>query len=421
MRLAIGGTTLFKLFLLIGIVVISIVFIWYTLDVISQLKREGERTAASYVKLWQLAASENSTGGEVQVIFEEIIKKANFPVVIASADNEPIFWRNISGIVDNDPSDKARIKVREIARKMKEDKGEIALTFGGKAISYFYYGDSVVIKKLQWMPFVEIGLVGAFILVGFIGFQNIRRSEERHIWVGMAKETAHQLGTPLSSLMGWLEILPGKIADEKKGDGQSEIGEDEIFNQMKTDVARLQRVANRFSQIGSKPELKETDISVLMEETVSYFRRRLPFDGKGVELIYNNQNTPPVFMNGELFTWAVENLIKNALQAVNPQTGRVELSTFPSRDSRYVIIEIKDNGKGIPAGTARKIFRPGFTTKKRGWGLGLTLAKRISEEYHRGRISLIRSRPGETIFQIILPVKGTKKLKRFRQYIFRTA
>ncbi|UCD16972.1 MAG: HAMP domain-containing histidine kinase [Candidatus Zixiibacteriota bacterium] len=413
-RYSFGGTTFFKLFLLLGIVLISIVFIYYTLDVINQLKSDAERMVRSYVMLWQLAASESTSGGEVQVIFEEVIKKANFPVVIADLEGEPVFWRNIDGIIDNDPDPEAREKVRKIAREMKEDNGELPLKFGERTISYFYYGDSHVIRQLRLMPFIELGLVGAFILVGFIGFQNIKRSEERHIWVGMAKETAHQLGTPISSLMGWLELLLHNKVEESEAGSPSDINDQDIFRQMKADVNRLQRVANRFGQIGSRPELKDGDLSSLLEETAAYYRRRLPFNGKGVEIICRTGDIPHVSLNGELITWAIENLIKNGLQAVDPQKGRIELISVQARDPRFVVIEICDNGKGIPPGTARKLFRPGFTTKKRGWGLGLTLARRIVEEYHRGKISLVKSRPGETVFQIVLPVKGTDSVRRRR-------
>lgn len=413
LRLTIGGTTIFKLFLLVGIVVISIVFVWYTLDVIGQLKEEAQRTVSSYVRLWQLAANENTSGDGVQIIFEEVIEKANFPVVIGDPAGEPIFWRNISGIVDNDPSPEAMAKIKKLANKMKEDKGEIALYFEDKIISYFYYGNSKVIRQLQWMPFIEIGLVGAFILIGFIGFQNIRRSEERHIWVGLAKETAHQLGTPISSLLGWLEIG----AEQCKSEESSKMSPEEIFDQMKVDIIRLQRVANRFGQIGSKPEWKEIDIDLLLEETVAYYRRRLPFDGQGIDINYLGGNLPRLPINGELFTWVIENLIKNSIQAVNPQEGRIELSAFQSSDCRCIIISVKDNGGGIPTGIVRKIFRPGFTSKKRGWGLGLTLARRIIEEYHRGKLALVKTRPGETIFRIALPIKGAGAVKRFRQYL----
>jgi hypothetical protein len=413
-RLAIGKVTIFKLFLLVGIVFISIVFIWYTLDVIGQLKADAERMVTSYVRLWQLAASENSTGGEVQVIFEEVIKKANFPVIIADVHGEPVFWRNISGVIDNDPSGETMDKIRKLAAEMKEDKGEIPLMFGETVISYFYYGDSKVIKQLQWMPFVELGLVLAFIFVGLVGFQNIKRSEQRNIWVGMAKEAAHQLGTPISSLMGWLELLSGEKSGNEPESLKALSGEEDVFGQMKVDVDRLQRVANRFGQIGSIPELRETDINSILEETAGYFEKRLPFDGRGVEIKIQKGDIPPVWVNGELFTWAIENLIKNSLQAVDSQTGRIELSTMLSKNPRFIIIEVSDNGSGIPVGIARKIFRPGFTSKKRGWGLGLTLSRRIIEEYHRGKVSLLRSKPGETIFQIILPIKESDRINHFQ-------
>ncbi len=413
LKLSIGATTLFKLFLLIGIVAISLVFIWYTLDVIGQLKAEAERTANSYVRLWQMAANENTSGSGVQIIFEEVIEKANFPVIIADPDGEPIFWRNIENIIDNDPSPEALSKVRKIAQEMQHDKDRIALYFEDKVISYFYYGDSKVIRQLQYMPFVEIGLVGAFILIGFIGFQNIRRSEERHIWVGMAKETAHQLGTPISSLLGWLEIGIEQCKT-KNADGMSP---EDVFEQMKVDIIRLRRVANRFGQIGSQPEWKEVNIDSLLEESVAYYRHRLPFNGKGIEIGYVGSNLPSVPINGELFTWVIENLIKNAMQSVNPNSGRINLSAYQTEDCRCIIIDVKDNGVGIPTGIARKIFRPGFTTKKRGWGLGLTLARRIVEEYHRGKIALVRSKPGETLFRIVLPIKGAGHVKRFGQYM----
>ncbi|MFH2036582.1 MAG: HAMP domain-containing sensor histidine kinase [Candidatus Zixiibacteriota bacterium] len=413
-RMSIGKTTIFKLFLLVGIVLISVVFVWYTVDVIDQLKEDAQRSVISYVRLWQLAASEQSTGGEIQIIFEEVIKKASFPVVITDLNGQPLSWRNIHGIADNDSTLKAKEQIHQVVQEMKADKGEIPLKFGEHTISYFYYGDSKIIRQLQWMPFIEIGLVAAFVLIGFIGFQNIRRSEERHIWVGMAKETAHQLGTPISSLMGWLELLS---AENEGKESNSDIENNETYEQMKTDVTRLQKIANRFGKIGSKPELVNTDINTLMAEIVEYFERRLPFEGKGVRIEFKPVDNAPVCINGELFSWAIENIVKNALQAVDPLTGWISISVLAcTTDRDFIKIEIADNGKGIPTGIARKLFRPGFTTKKRGWGLGLTLVKRIIEEYHSGRVVLLRSQPGETVFQITLPINKNDKVKRLKQY-----
>ena len=408
--LSIGKVTIFKLFLLIGIIFISIVFIWYTLDVIGQLEEDAKRMATSYVKLWQLAASETSTGGEVQVIFEEVIKKANFPVIISDVNGNPSSWRNVPGVEAGDTSPATIAKVKKLMQQMKEEKGEIPLMFDDRIISYFYYGDSKVIKQLQWMPFIEIGLVTAFLLVGFVGFQNIKRSEERNIWVGMAKEAAHQLGTPISSLMGWLELMTTNGSDTKDCNGMAPT---DVITQMKVDVDRLQKVANRFGQIGSIPDLERTDVNQVLEETVNYYRRRLPFGGKGTEINLACGDVPQISLNAELFTWAIENLIKNALQAVDPQQGRLRLETMMSKNPRYIIIEVEDNGKGIPTGIARKVFRPGFTSKKRGWGLGLTLSRRIVEEYHRGKIGLIHSRPGSTLFQIVLPIEEADGISGF--------
>ncbi len=403
--LAIGGSTLFKLFLITGIIAIAVVFVWYTLDVIGQLKADAEKMVASYVKLWQLAASDNTSGGEVQIIFEEVIKKANFPVIITDLSYEPIFWRNVEGIADNDPSPESLRRVKILLKGIKESKREYPLMYGDKVINYFYYGDSPVIRQLQLMPFVEIGLVGLFILVGFIGFQNIRRSEERHIWVGMAKETAHQLGTPISSLMGWLELLFSRCKSGKENEGFGDLSDEEIFSQMQTDVSRLQNVANRFGQIGSMPELKEIDINKIIEDTTAYYRKRLPFGGKGIQIDTKLGQIPQIPANGQLICWAVENLIKNSLQAVPSQNGQIDLISSLGKEARSIVIQVIDNGSGIPPTYARKLFRPGFTTKKRGWGLGLTLSRRIVEEYHGGKIILLKSRPGETIFQITIPIK----------------
>ncbi|MGH8015565.1 MAG: sensor histidine kinase [Candidatus Zixiibacteriota bacterium] len=251
------------------------------------------------------------------------------------------------------------------------------------------------------MPFIEIGIVLAFLIVALIGFQNIKRSEERHIWVGMAKETAHQLGTPISSLMGWLEMIEGD-SGENSAPITAEEFKDAVDN-MKVDVRRLQRVANRFGLIGSRPELKPYDLNNLIAETVEYYRRRLPFEGKGITISFSPADLPQIPLNAELLGWALENLIKNALQAVDSKSGKVEVRSLMDSDKKQAIVEIIDNGMGIPAGAARKIFRPGFTTKKRGWGLGLTLVIRIVKEYHGGLIYLKKSKPGETIFELNLP------------------
>lgn len=396
--LYITKSTLFKVYLLLGVVIVSSVFIWYTFGVIDRLQQDTRDQVEKYVKMWELAANApNSGGAELQFIFDEIIVKATFPIIVLDQDYQPIHWRNIPGILPEDTTQKAKTELREIAQKMMKEYDQFELRFAENYLNYFCYGDSRVIQQLKLMPFIEIGIVVAFLLVALIGFHNIKRSEERHIWVGMAKETAHQLGTPISSLLGWLEMI-----DAEKSGGSVDIKD--AADNMMADVRRLQRIANRFGMIGSIPELKPHDLNELIGDTVEYFRRRLPFEGQGITIEFEKVSLPEISLNPELLGWAMENLIKNALQSVDSKSGKVEIIILPPDNKKYVTVEIIDNGHGIPTGAARKIFRPGFTTKKRGWGLGLTLVKRIIEEYHSGRIIIRKSKPGETIFEINLPV-----------------
>jgi hypothetical protein len=405
--LYLGKSTLFKSFMLLGVLLISVVFIGYTFSVIDKLQADARYQVEIYVRLWQFAANSEDSGGELQFIFNEIIQKATFPILVADADGEPQNWRNIPDIEPTDNSPEALAKLKKIAEEMGEAHGRFPLFYRNDFVNYLYYGDSDLILQLKMMPFIQIGIVVAFMLVGLIGFQNIRRSEERHIWVGMAKETAHQLGTPISSLLGWLEVLESECpGGPAKSDVQRLIAE--TTDNMKVDVTRLQKVANRFGMIGSIPELHPTSVNDVLMEVVEYYRRRLPFEGQGIRIDFVPDVVPQVPLNPELFSWSIENLLKNALQAVDSKTGRIDISTRLLEGKHTVEILIRDNGKGISVAAARKIFQAGFTTKKRGWGLGLTLVKRIIEEYHGGQIRLSHSRPGETEFVIHVP-SSTRK------------
>lgn len=402
--LYIGKSTIFKMFLLGGVAIISAVFIWYTFSVIEELKVGTRSQAEKYVGMWQLAANSPTIGRELQFVFDEIIVKANFPIIVLDNDHQPIHWRNIEGIEPGDTTSKARKKLDQISREMFEANGELPLHVDENYTNYFRYGDSSVIKRLQLMPFIEIGIVVAFMLVAMIGFQNIRRSEERHIWVGMAKETAHQLGTPISSLMGWIEVVEAEQG-EPTVTNEREAFTRETTENMKVDIKRLSRIAQRFGQIGSVPELVAHNINNVVQEVVDYYCRRLPFEGRGIQINFTAADVPSVMLNSELFSWALENMLKNSLQVVDSKNGRIELLCQMSKNSKEVLVQVIDNGPGITQAAARKVFRAGFTTKKRGWGLGLTLVARIIEEYHNGQVCLKSSKPGETIFEISLPVK----------------
>ncbi|RKX29202.1 MAG: hypothetical protein DRP47_02280 [Candidatus Zixiibacteriota bacterium] len=408
-RLYISKSTFFKVFLLLGALVIFTVFIWYTFEVIEQLKIGTRSQVEKYVMMWQMAANSPTSGEELQFIFDEIIVKADFPIIVLDENEEPIHWRNIDNVSPTDYSPENLSRLKNTAKKMIKQNGAIKLTFGEGQISYFCYGDTLAIRQLTMMPFIEIGIVAAFLIVAFIGFQNIKRSEERHIWVGMAKETAHQLGTPISSLMGWVEVMTGETELSENLNDEERTHFKEALSNMSVDINRLHRIANRFGQIGSVPDLNQCDLNQLLLDTVEYYRRRLPFEGKGIAICLQTEKLPPMFVNAELYGWALENLLKNSLQAVDSRSGRIDIKTEFDQAGKNAIIELTDNGSGISPAMARKIFRPGFTTKKRGWGLGLTLVKRIIEEYHGGRIVLKKSRPGQTIFEITLPVTTDSK------------
>ncbi len=260
-------------------------------------------------------------------------------------------------------------------------------------LTKIHYGDSELINQLKFYPYIQIIIAGVFIIIGYIGFSQIKKSEQSNIWVGLAKETAHQFGTPISSLMGWVELLklnhqdPDKVLDSA----------DEIEN----DVAKLHKITNRFSKIGSKPELKRENVYEEIRIVVEYFNRRMPQTGKNVQITLNGSSSIEAKLSNDLFEWVIENLIKNAYDAIDHETGKIDISITELKNK--VEIEVADNGKGVDKKRRKDIFRPGYSTKRRGWGLGLSLSKRIIEEYHNGKIFVKYSNPGEgTVFKIIL-------------------
>lgn len=406
---------LFRGFIFFGTIAVAALFMIYTQFLITGLQDNVKRDVRMWAKLWELAGAEDSSPRVNTVIFDEIIQKAYFPIVVTDKAKKPVLWARIPGVADNDTSAATFQKIVKHKEIMEHENGVTPVSWNGEVIQYILYDYPPLVQQLQAMPFIEIGVVGVFLIVGFVGFRNIQRAEQRNIWVGMAKETAHQLGTPISSLMGWLELIEEDVRSGKLTSGaDSSENITTVLQRMSGDIKRLDRVANRFGQIGSIPETTCHDLNPLIEEVVGYYSLRLPHGGKGVRIGFEPGADIYAKVNPELFTWVIENLIKNSLQSCDPVTGEIDLKTTRDKDDHHIVVTISDNGGGIPTRIQKKIFLTGFSTKKRGWGLGLTLARRICQEYHQGKIELKESIPRlRTTFEITLdyanpqePAKG---------------
>ena len=367
---------------------------------LGQVLNERRRTAFLRALEWAQA----SHAADVTSLMG-IIEEGRFgipAIVYDSSQGGPIIWQNVPvpatlrGLAPED-SARAMRRLEAMVEEMAQvhEPIPIDLDYGTLRLKqYIFYDESDIIRELRVFPYVQLLVVGLFVLVGYLGFSYVRRSEQGSLWVGMAKEAAHQLGTPISSLMGWHE----RLRDRELTDSQREESIAEIGN----DIERLNRVTSRFSAIGSVPKLEDTPLAPLVEATASYMRRRIPERGTRVELLVDIPADLSVPLNTELFEWVIENLTKNALDAIESEEGMIEIRA--RHEEGRVLIDVADSGRGIERRHWKNVFRPGFSTKKRGWGLGLSLAKRIVEVYHGGKLMLLQSRVGQgTTFRIELP------------------
>jgi len=384
-----------KVILLIIAVLIAIGTLYYTQTLVQKLQEKERQIVELYAKGIEYLANTTNPDVDITFLFDNIIKPIDFPLIQSDDENNVYNKTDIRNVeIDsNMTSERFKTFAAELISEMDAAHPPIEVKYEGTIINKIHYGDSEHIKQLRYYPYIQLIIAALFIVIGYIGFSSIKRSEQSNIWVGMAKETAHQFGTPISSLMGWLEMLkmnykePDKVLD--------------IIEEISNDVEKLNKITYRFSKIGAKPELIKKNVIEELKQVTAYFERRLPQTGKSVELNISGDENACADINSELFEWVIENLIKNALDAIEGTSGKIEMSVKEFK--KRVEIEVNDSGKGIEMKRRKDVFRPGYSTKKRGWGLGLSLSKRIIEGYHGGKIFVKSSMPGEgTTFKIIL-------------------
>ncbi|MCX7983884.1 MAG: HAMP domain-containing histidine kinase [Bacteroidetes bacterium] len=391
-------TLLVVAFLLAGLI------LWYTHGLVQQLTKKEQEVADLYVRSYEYMINAKTHDGEFNFIFTEILKTIDFPLILTTPDMEPIepYHTNIRNIpLDTTlPKQQQYAYLKKLIEEFDSDHPPLKVAYQDTIVlSYVHYGESSIVTSLRWLPYIEIGIAAIFILIAYLSFSYVKKSEQSNIWVGMARETAHQLGTPISGLLGWIELLKEQGVENKQ-----------ILStilEMENDVQRLQKIAGRFSKIGAKPDVKEENVVDCIRTVLSYFEHRIPqlkrfsAGGANLRLVLNAPDSVVAPLNRELFEWVIENLTKNALDAIESAPGTIQYTVHEEKHA--VIIDISDTGKGIDAKYRRDIFKPGFSTKRRGWGLGLSLAKRIVETYHKGKLVLRDSEPGfTTTFRIKL-------------------
>lgn len=409
-------------FLFVGMVTLSIASLLYSSRLASRLERQTITFTDLFARFAAVSTLPASQDEEAQRVFRGFLDRVTFPIIVTDQRGVPLTCKgtDVSSeaitydlFLTTDPANPPPGPMDELLRQTWEMDRErtpipIVRPETGELFGHIHYGESRLSAQLRLMPYLQILAAGALVGFGYLGVRSVRSSEKRSIWVGMAKETAHQLGTPISSLMGWVDLLE---ADTEPGDESRR----STLREMRADITRLERIATRFERVGSVPQLAPLDVNSVVSEVAVYLRRRLPSKGRKVEILEQLEDgLPPVWTERELLAWTVENLLKNAADAIlkGKEGSRIAVRTTRGNpDGVRVVVE--DDGPGIPESIQNRIFEPGFSTKPRGWGLGLALARRIVEDYHGGRLRLLRSTPGvRTVFAVDLPEGGPKSPRK---------
>ena len=347
--------------LFIAAVIIGVSSLWYTNILVRKFAAEEKKR----IELWAEAQEQVIKSDEnLDFFFRVLSNNETIPVIVVDSSDNILFSRNL-----NPAKTSNQRYVHKKLKQMKEENEPFEIVISNNDRQFLYYGHSTILTKLAYYPYVQLAIILLFITVSYFAFSASRKTEQNKVWVGLSKETAHQLGTPISSLMAWLEIMKSKANDK------------EMMYELEKDIKRLEKITERFSKIGSKPILDKENIQEVIDRAIMYLKTRS--SDKIIYDIHLPQDELIIPLNAELFEWVIENVCKNAIDAING-TGKIDI--FVSDHTQVVYVDIADNGRGIPKSKYKTIFKPGYTTKERGWGLGLSLSNRIVEEYHGGKI-----------------------------------
>lgn len=392
----------FNLYLLLGSLGIVVAITIFTVQVSKSMERQAYLTT----ELLSGVASRLFTAQDLDDVLPiiEIINETEVPFILTDNAGRPIMWNPaVIGIPLPDYSILHRANLNQaknpviseilaLSEAYDQDQEPFAIVDDdGLRQGTLHYGRSALSQRLRIMPYLELMIMVLFFLLILWALQSKKDAQQQALFAGMAKETAHQLGTPLTSTMGWLALLEDRVGKN-----------DEVMRELNRDVDRLSMISARFSQIGSLPKLQDTDLNELVDESVEYFQKRLPYLGGRVQLRREGRCTAHVLFNRDLLGWVLENLIKNGIDALVDGKGTITVRVADHHPDGARIL-VSDTGRGLPSGVGNKIFEPGFTTKKRGWGMGLALVKRIVRQYHGGRVNVVSTSGHGTMFQVVLP------------------
>jgi Signal transduction histidine kinase len=368
------------LFLFLFAIITGLGSLIYTRFLVNILKAEERIKVEQWAEATRLIVMPDSS--HTEFLSSIIENNLSVPVILTDEADTIIGAKNFDEIRMRDPD-----YLYSQLKKIKNKNEPIVIDIGNGHRSMIYYKDSIILTQLNYYPYVQLAVILLFIIVAYLAFNSTRKAEENQVWVSMSKETAHQLGTPTSSLAGWVEMLHDKYPEVS------------LTNEIAQDVARLEKITERFSRIGAKPPLANDNIIGIITRTIDYLKTRSSSKVKFISL-FDDAKIIPVPVNAHLFEWVIENVSKNAIDAME---GSGEIRFNITETEKTILVDITDTGKGIPRNAFKKIFNPGYTTKQRGWGLGLSLAKRIIEEFHSGKIYVRNSEVGKgTCIRIVM-------------------